>query len=61
LAKFYYCHDGSVKKNGKKKTNKKDLVKMVGSKMTCLEWHFGQVGHGGKKTIGGVFFTEIPS
>ncbi len=32
---------------------------MVESKMTCLEWHFGQVGHGGKKTIWGVFFTEI--
>jgi len=41
-----------------KKTNEKDLVKMVGSKMTCLEWHFGQVGHGGKKTIW-IFFTKI--
>jgi len=36
-----------------KKTNQKDLVKMVGSKSICPKWHFGQVGHGGKKTIGG--------
>ncbi len=26
---------------------------MVGSKLTCPKWHFGQVGHGGKKTIRG--------
>ncbi len=44
-----------------KKINKKDLIKMVKSKMTYLEWHFGQVRHGGKKTIYmGFFFTEIP-
>jgi hypothetical protein len=24
----------------------------VGSKSTCPKWHFGQVGHGDKKTIG---------
>jgi hypothetical protein len=28
--------------------------------MTCPKWHFGQVGHGGKKTIWGSFFTKIP-
>jgi hypothetical protein len=32
---------------------------MVGSKSICPKWHFGQVGHGAKKTIGGVFFIEI--
>jgi hypothetical protein len=32
---------------------------MVESKLTCAEWHFHQVGHGGKKTIWGFFFTEI--
>jgi len=31
---------------------------MVRSKLICPQWHFGQVGHGGKKTIGG-FFTKI--
>ncbi len=44
-----------------KKKNQKDLVEMVRSKITCLEWHFGQVGHEGKNTIWGVFLTEIPS
>jgi hypothetical protein len=39
-----------------KKINKKDLIKMVKSKMTYLEWHFGQVRHGGKKTIYMGFF-----
>jgi hypothetical protein len=33
---------------------------MVESKMTCLEWHFGQIGHGGKNTIWEGFFTKIP-
>jgi hypothetical protein len=32
---------------------------MVESKSTCSKWHFGQVGHGAKKTIWGVFFIEI--
>jgi len=39
------------KKNLVKKTNQKDLVKMVESKSTYPKLHFGQVGHGGKKTI----------
>jgi hypothetical protein len=26
---------------------------MVGSKSSCPKWHFGQVGHGGKKSMGG--------
>jgi hypothetical protein len=43
-----------------KKTNKKELVKTVGSKTTCPEWYFGQVGHGGTKTIGGVFLLKFP-
>jgi len=47
-------------KNPIKKTNQKDPIKMVGSKSICPKWHFGQVGHGGKKTIWGVFFTKIP-
>jgi hypothetical protein len=29
-----------------KKNHKKDPVKMVGSKMTCLKCHLGQVGQG---------------
>jgi hypothetical protein len=28
---------------------------MVESKTTCLELHFGQVGHGAKNTYGGFF------
>jgi hypothetical protein len=58
MPKLYYCHGGLVKKLHKKK-NQKDPIKMVNSKRTCLEWHFGQVGHGGKITIWGVFFTII--
>jgi len=65
MPKLYYCHDGSVKnpseKNPVEKTNQKDLIKMVESKLTCPKWHFGQVGHGGKKTIWGVFLTKIPN
>jgi hypothetical protein len=51
LPKLYNCHGGLLKK-----TNQKTPIKMVKSKTTCLEWHFGQVGHGGKKTIWGGFF-----
>ncbi len=29
---------------------------MVKSKTTCLKWQFGQIKHGGKKTILGGFF-----
>jgi hypothetical protein len=51
---LYYFHGSSIKKPNKKnlvkKTNQKDPNKMVGSKLTLLKWHFGQVGHGGKKT-----------
>jgi len=54
LPKLYYCHGGSIEK-----ISQKDPVKMVESKLTCPKWHFGQVGHGGKKTIGGDFFTKI--
>jgi len=32
---------------------------MVEFKLTCPKWHFGQVGHGGKKTIWGVSLIEI--
>jgi hypothetical protein len=46
-------------KNPTKKTNQKDLVKMVKYKMTCLKWHFGQVGHGGKKPYGGFFLLKF--
>ncbi len=38
-------------KNPNKKTNQNDLVKIVESKLTCPKWHFGQIGHGGKKII----------
>jgi hypothetical protein len=31
---------------------------MVRSKSTCPKWHFGQVGHGGKKTIWGFFYVK---
>jgi hypothetical protein len=47
------------KKNPIKKTNQKNLVKMVKSKLTYPRWHFGQVGHGGKKTIWGVFLPKF--
>jgi hypothetical protein len=46
-------------KNLGKKTNKKNLVKIVESKSTCSKWDFDKVGHGGKKTIWGVFLTKI--
>ncbi len=47
-------------KNPVKMTNQKDPIKMVGSKLICPKWHFGQIGHGGKKTIwGGFFFLEF--
>jgi hypothetical protein len=65
LTKLYYYRDGLIKKLGKKsqvkKTHQKYLIKIVGSKIISPKWHFGQIGHGGKKTIWGVFFTEIPS
>jgi hypothetical protein len=41
-----------------KKTSQKDLIKIVGSKLTCPKWHFGQVENGGKKTTWGVFFYQ---
>jgi len=31
---------------------------MVGSKSICPKWHFGQVGHGGTKTIGLKFLVK---
>ncbi len=55
MPKLYYCHSGAIKKNLVKKINQENLVKMVGYKWTCPKWHFGQVRHGGKKTIGGFF------
>ena len=62
LSKLYYGHDGLVKKLGKinpiKKTNQKDPIEMIMSKMICLKWHFGQVGNGGKKTIWGFFYRN---
>jgi hypothetical protein len=58
LPKLYYCHSGSVKKS-RQKTNKKNLVKIVEFKLTCSKWDFDQVGHGGKKTIWGVFLAKI--
>jgi len=33
---------------------------MVESKMTYSEWHFGQVGHGGKNTIWEGFLPKFP-
>jgi len=32
---------------------------MVESKSTCPKWHFGQVGHGGKKPYGGFFWPTF--
>ncbi len=55
MPKLYYCHSGLVKK-----TNQKDLVKMVRSKLIYPKWHFGQVGHEGKKTIWGFFLPKFP-
>ncbi len=46
------------KKSSMKKTNKKDLIKMVRSKLTCPKWHFGQVEHGGKKNHMGGFWDQ---
>jgi hypothetical protein len=31
---------------------------MVESKSTCPKWHFGQVGHGGRKNHMGGFFDQ---
>jgi hypothetical protein len=28
-------------------------------KLTCSKWDFGQVGHGGKRTIWGAYLTKI--
>jgi hypothetical protein len=39
-------------KKPNKKTNQKDLIKMVYSEMTCPKQ---QVGQGAKKSFGGVF------
>jgi hypothetical protein len=33
---------------------------MVEFKSICPKWHFGQVGHEGKKTIGGFFLSKFP-
>jgi hypothetical protein len=40
------------------KSNQKNIIKMVGSKTTYPKWHFGQVGHGSRKTIWGVVLTK---
>lgn len=32
-------------------------INMNNSKTICAKYHFCQVGHGGKKTNGGVFLT----
>jgi len=29
------------------------------SESICSKWHFGEIGHGGKQTIWGVFLTKI--
>jgi hypothetical protein len=50
MPKLYYYHGGLVKKNP---------IKTIESKSTCPEWHFGQFGYGGKKTIWGVFWTKF--
>jgi hypothetical protein len=42
-----------------KNTNQKNPVKMVESKLTCPQLHFGEIGHEGKKTIWEVFLTKI--
>jgi hypothetical protein len=56
LSKLYHYHDGLVKK-----TNQKDLIKMVVSKMTCPKWHFGQVEYKGKNIMWAGFFTKFPN
>jgi hypothetical protein len=43
----------------RRKTNKKDVVKTIGSKSISSIWHFCQIGHGGKKTLWKAFFIEI--
>jgi hypothetical protein len=43
------------KKNLVKKTKQKELIKIVESKLSYPKWHFGQVGHGGKKIIWSFF------
>jgi len=48
------------KKSPVKNTNQRDPVKTIESKSTCPKWHFGQVEHGGKKTIWGFFPTKVP-
>jgi hypothetical protein len=51
-----------LKKLGKinliKKIIKKDPIEMIRFKTTCSKWHFGQVGHGGKKPIRGFFYRN---
>jgi hypothetical protein len=47
------------KKKPVKKTNKKNLIKMFGFKLICPKSHSGQIGHGGKKIIWGVFCLEF--
>jgi hypothetical protein len=49
------------KNNLIKKPNQKNPVKTIKFKTICPKWHFGQVGHGGKKTIEKVFLTKIPN
>ncbi len=46
MPKLYYCHDCLLKK-----TQSKEPIKKTYSKSSGQKWHFGQVGHGGKKTI----------
>ncbi len=52
MPKLYYCHGGSIKK-----TNLKDPIKRIRSKMTCPKWHFGQIKHGHKKKHMGDFIN----
>jgi hypothetical protein len=48
-----------------KKLGKKNQPIILGqncwSKSTCPKWHLGQVKHGGKKPIWGVFFNKNPN
>ncbi len=57
----WWLNKKNLVKKTVKKTNQKDLIKVVGSKTTYPKWHFGQIRHGDKKTIWGIFFTKIPS
>jgi hypothetical protein len=59
LLSRWFIQKKPSKKNPVKKTNQKNLVQIVRSKLTCRKWHSSQVGHGGKKTIRKVFFTKI--